>query len=267
LRIIPSRAFVKTLRAPLWLNSKLKTMLIIIDNKLAAGSKKVLSSYGDLMELETEGITYPAISGHPDIFFCQAPGKLIVAPNLPQRYFDQLKDHNIDYITGELPVGPEYPASARYNAVATDKYLIHNFRHTDFMITRKLEDLELIHVDQGYCRCNLLPLRDDCFIVSDEGIFKVLKGLHPRGTPSQRDSIPRGLHLNVSPTKIHLEGFPNGFFGGCCGVWNDKVFINGSLSLHPDGEKIREFLFALDYQIIELVEQPLTDVGSILFVQ
>jgi hypothetical protein len=238
-------------------------MLIIIDKKLSWDAKKTLSSYGELLELETEGITYPAISGHPDIFFCQAPGKLIVAPNLPQKYFDQLQNHNIDFITGELPVGPEYPASARYNAVVTDKYLIHNFRHTDFMITREFEDMELINVDQGYCRCNLLPLRDGHFITSDMGIFKVLKGLHPQGTPSLNSTFPKVLH--VSPESILLNSFPQGFFGGCCGVREGNVFVNGSLSFHPDGGKIREYLTFLSYKIVELGDGPLMDVGSIFF--
>jgi hypothetical protein len=229
-------------------------MLIIVDHKISGEAKGKLSAYGDLMELKTEGITYPAISGHPDIFFCQAPGKLIVAPNLPGLYFDQLRDHNVDYITGELPVGFEYPASARYNAVATDKYLIHNFRHTDFMITRTLEDLHPIHVDQGYCRCNLLPLKNDHFITSDRGIEK---GLHPWG-----------LHpLGLQPFGILLDGFPHGFFGGCCGVLNDKVFINGSLKFYKEGEKVRDFLKELDYEILELMQDPLVDIGSIFFIQ
>jgi hypothetical protein len=162
-------------------------MLIIIDNKISQAAKNKLSAYGELMELKTEGITYPAISGHPDIFFCQAPGQLIVAPNLPEPYFSQLRMHGIDFITGELPVGPEYPSSAGYNAVATDRLLIHNFRHTDFMITRTLEDLHPVHVDQGYCRCNLLALKEGHFITSDQGIYKVLTGLHP------------GLHLDGVP--------------------------------------------------------------------
>ena len=86
-------------------------MLIIIDDKMSPKAKEKLASYGELMELKTEGITYPAISGHPDIFFCHAPGKLIVAPNLPKHYFNRLRDLKIDHITGELPVGAEYPHS------------------------------------------------------------------------------------------------------------------------------------------------------------
>jgi hypothetical protein len=227
-------------------------VLIIIAHNLADQAKEKLSKFGELLELRTEGITYPAISSHPDIFFCQSPGSLIVAPNLPQEYFDRLNAHKIDYITGELPVGGEYPASARYNAVATPKFLIHNFRHTDFGITRALEDLTPVHVDQGYCRCNLLPLRDEHFITSDIGI---LRGLHPLGLH------PLGLH----PSGIHLEGFPNGFFGGCCGVLEDIVFINGELRYYREGDKVREYLEGLDYKIIELSDTQLVDVGSILF--
>jgi len=239
-------------------------MLIIVDYKISDEAKAKLTAYGQLLELRTEGITYPAISGHPDIFFCQSPDKLIVAPNLPKPYFDKLEEHHVDYITGEFPVGPEYPASARYNAAATSNYLIHNFRHTDFMITRTFEDLIPIHVDQGYCRCNLFPLKDDHFITSDPGIYKVLQRLHLRDsipeTPSQR------LHLNVSPDDILLEGFPHGFFGGCCGVLDDKVFINGNLKFYKDGEKVRDFLDKLNYEIIELRNSSLVDIGSILFI-
>jgi hypothetical protein len=251
--------------------------LIIIDDRISPEAKNKLFAYGELMELKTDGITYPAISGHPDIFFCQGPGYLIVAPNLPEQYLASLWSHGIEFISGELPVGREYPASAHYNAVATDSFLIHNFRTTDFMITRTHEDLHLIHVDQGYTRCNLLPLKDNCFITSDEGIFKVLQGCHlpdiSASVKSQSSNnqtsykAAKGCHLcYVSPLGILLPSFPHGFFGGCCGVWNDIVFINGSLKHLPDGEKVRDFLSNLDYQIIELYDGPLVDIGSILFV-
>jgi hypothetical protein len=65
-------------------------MLIIVDHKISQRAKEKLSQYGDLVELRTEGITYPAISGHPDIFFCQSADKLIVAPNLPEEYLAKL---------------------------------------------------------------------------------------------------------------------------------------------------------------------------------
>jgi hypothetical protein len=238
-------------------------MLIIIDHKIAPKAKEKLAAFGHLIELRTEGITYPAISGHPDIFLCQAPGQLIVAPNLPEKYLDTLSSNGINFIPGEFPVGAEYPASARYNAIAAGQFLIHNFRHTDFMITRTLEDLHPIHVDQGYTRCNLLPLKDGHFITSDEGIYKVLMRCH---LPPE---IATRCHLDVllvSPDGIQLDGFPHGFFGGCCGIWENKVLINGSLDQFPAGVKVRQYMEGLGYGIVELSEGPLVDVGSILFV-
>jgi hypothetical protein len=182
-------------------------MLIIVDHKISPGAKEKLSAYGELLELKTEGITYPAISGHPDIFFCQSQDKLIVAPNLPKQYFDKLSASKIEFICGEFPVGAEYPASARYNAVATSNYLIHNFRHTDFMITRTLEDLHPVHVDQGYCRCNLLPLKDDHFITSDAGIFKA------DSIRQLADGVPCWFH----PKASFLKDFPMAFSADAAG--------------------------------------------------
>lgn len=121
------------------------------------------------------------------------------------------------------------------------------------MITRALDELHPIHVDQGYCRCNLLALKNDHYITSDPGIYKTLQRLHLNA-------------LLVSPEGIHLEGFPHGFFGGCCGVWEEKVFVNGSLNLYKDGDRAREYLDKLGYKIVELYDGPLMDCGSILFV-
>jgi hypothetical protein len=45
------------------------------------------------------------------------------------------------------------------------------------------------------------------------------------------------------------------------------VFINGSLDFYKEGEKVREFLERLDYQILELDHGPLVDIGSLFFIQ
>jgi len=206
------------------------------------------------LELATEGITYSAISGHPDIFFCQLPDQLIVAPNLPEMYFDRLYSQGIEYTKGVLPVGDEYPASARYNAVATESLLIHNLSISDESILQAGKALQQIHVNQGYCRCNLLMLSGGHFITSDAGIFKTLQGVHPDG-------------VLVTSRNILLDKKYNGFFGGCCGVFEDKVFINGSLKTLQQGEEVRCFLENLGYDIVELTRGKMRDVGSIFFVE
>ena len=228
-------------------------MFIIADNRIPPQAKEKLSEYGEIINFSTKGITYEAISGHPDIFFCQVNNKLIVAANLPDLYKNTLPKNSIPFIEGELHIEKKYPGTSRYNVVATNNYLIHNFRYTDSVIANIGDDLELIHSGQGYTRCNLLPLRDDCFITSDQGINRVLNSF--------------GLKtFFVQPDDIILPGKKHGFFGGACGIYKDTVFIMGSLSKLKNGEELKAYINNLNYKIIELYKGPLFDGGSIFFI-
>lgn len=227
-------------------------MKIIADKRIPAEALDKLSNYGEVIDFATENIVYDSISGHPDIFFSQVVGQLIIAPNLPDFYKTILRDLKLPYKEGEFPVGAKHPETAGYNVVCTNTYLIHNFRYTDPVITRTGEDLELIHVNQGYTRCNLLPLKNDHFITSDESVFKTFNYL--------KLNI-----LYVSTKDILLPGKTHGFLGGACGIVDDKIFIIGSLKHHSNGKKVTDYLTGLKYQVIELYEGPLFDGGSLIF--
>ena len=149
-------------------------MLIIADQRIPIHAREALEKFGELQLLKTTGITYEAISGHPDIFLCSVKNQLVIAPNLGQPFKDLFHQKGIKFVSGEMPVGEKYQATASYNVVCTEKYLLHNFRYTDSAITNLSDDLELVHLNQGYSRCNLIPLRKDHFITSDEGIYRVL---------------------------------------------------------------------------------------------
>lgn len=227
-------------------------MYIIIDKKIPEEAKNKLSKIGNLIELETSDITYDAISGHPDIFFHQMGNSLFYAPNLPEKFKQMLVKEGIHVVIGEQNVGPKYPTSSAYCAVSTPGLLIHNFRNTDTSLTSAAEDADLIHVDQGYTRCNLLALDDDHFITSDNGIQRVLHRF-------DKDC------LYVDPAGIKLEGFDHGFFGGCCGILDKEVFILGALHSIPDGDAVRSYLGKNGYTITELFDGPFLDGGSIIF--
>jgi hypothetical protein len=228
-------------------------MLIIVDKKIPAEAREKLSAYGTLMELETEGIVYPAISGHPDIFFCKTPQMLIISPSLPVKYFLQIKELKLEFITGNLASGIQHPASVHYNAAVNDRYLVHRLEYTDPVILQNSHTLKKIAVKQGYTRCNLVLLKDHHFLTSDAGIHRTL--------------VHQGLDgLLVSPEGILLPGFQNGFIGGTMGILKDRVFVTGMLSLYPEGERIRKYLTSLHYEIIELYDGSLFDGGGILFI-
>lgn len=217
-------------------------------------AKEKLAEFGELLELETSGITYPAISGHPDIFFCQTPVGLIVAPNLPDIHLQQLQRNNIHFITGAKPVGAAYPETSHYNAVVTSEYLIHNLSFTDPALINACSELPSIKVKQAYTRCNLLALGKKTFLTSDIGIHKTF--------------FKTELQCHYfDPKKIRLPGFAHGFLGGACGIWNHKIFLCGSLRHHEWGNQFRAIAENDGYEICELNGEPLMDVGSILFVQ
>ena len=225
-------------------------MIIIVDKRVPQHARDELSRYGELLELESTGIVYDSISGHPDIFFCYYDQKLFYAPNLAQEFKDRLADLPVQCIAGEKDLGGTYPETARYNAVITFTHIIGNIRYIDSSISKYLHYQKPIQVNQGYCRCNLLALNDTHFITSDAGIAKTLK--------QHNFEV-----LYVDPKEIILPGKAHGFFGGACGICQDDLFIIGSLKYIRDGDTIRQFLTRSGYRIIELYEGPLFDGGGI----
>jgi hypothetical protein len=227
-------------------------MLALIDGRVSKEVKETLSRYCEFIEFRTHGITYEAVAGHPDLFFCKLGDTLVTAANLPAFYQGILKDRGIGFLSGTLSVGDRYPESARYNAAATDAFLVHRLDITDPRILESAAGLEKLSVAQGYARCSLLPLDCGRFISSDAGITAAL--------------VHRGLGvLHVENKNIALPGFECGFFGGACGFFCGRVFVIGSLDYFPDGERARRYLGGAGYEIIELADSPLYDGGTILF--
>lgn len=228
-------------------------MPAIISSKAPAAALERLSQVTGTILFDSEGIVYDAISCHPDIFFCQAGDTLIYASQTPQKYIDRLSSSGVKLVEGHSILGQKYPSTASFNAVCTDDSMIHNLRLTDRSILSLTASLDHIHVEQGYCRCNLLSVGKGCFITSDRGIQ----------TKLQEEGF---TVLFAGPEGILLPGFKHGFFGGACGIRDNTVYFTGSLHHYPEGKKVREFLSSNGFEITELYDGPLFDGGGILFV-
>lgn len=226
--------------------------MIIIDKKAPKEAKDNLRRYGEVMELATSGIVYDAVSGHPDIFFFEHEGKLVVSPSLPEEYINMLNANLVKYKIGTKPTSSGYPASAHYNAAVVGGSLVHNLDITDEAVLALFPEGRRINIKQGYSRCSIIPLKGKNAVTSDAGAHKTL-------TKAGYNA------LYVSPEGIVLPGFKSGFIGGTCGVRGDNVYFLGSLQRHIDGDNIRAFLRALKYGVIELCDSPLFDGGSIIF--
>ena len=48
-------------------------------------------------------------------------------------------------------------------------------------------------------------------------------------------------------------------------MMDDKFFVVGSLKYHKQGEEIRNFVQERGFEVVELANRPLLDVGSLVF--
>ena len=241
---------------------------IIADSRMPEEAKKNLKRLGNVLFINPTSMTYNSISSHPDIFFFQKDDALIYAPNAPKRIIKELKKRKIKLIEGKKEVGKKYPETVPYNAVGIGNLLIHNLKHTDETILSSYENH--INVNQGYTRCNLLALNENAFITSDVGIFNAVNrqqttdnSLYPH--ESLVETYGRTSVLYIDPKQIKLEGQKNGFFPGCCGVWKNNLIVCGSTKNLKEKAELDKFLKDNNFNLIELYDGDLIDVGSIFF--
>ena len=250
------------------INYKDELPTIIADSRMPEDAKKNLKKLGNVLFLNSTEITYDSISSHPDIFFFQKDDALIYAPNAPKRIIKELKKRKIKLIEGKKEVGKKYPETGPYNAVGIGNLLIHNLKHTDETILSSYENH--INVNQGYTRCNLLALNENAFITSDVGIFNAVNrqqttdnSLYPH--ESLVETYVRTSVLYIDPKQIKLEGQKNGFFPGCCGVWKNNLIVCGSTKNLKEKAELDKFLKDNNFNLIELYDGDLVDVGSVFF--
>ena len=230
---------------------------IIADGRMPEEAKKNLKKLGDVLFLNPTDITYKSISAHPDIFFFQTKDGLVYAPNAPKRIVKELKKRKIKLTEGKKEVGRKYPDTVPYNAVGIGDTLIHNLKHTDPTILSLYENH--IQVNQGYTRCNLVALKEDIFITSDEAISSATEKFKVQSSELKV--------LYIDPKQIKLEGHDHGFFPGCCGVWKNNLIVCGSTKHLKEKEALDKFLKDNDFNLIELYDGELVDVGSILIIE
>lgn len=225
-------------------------MLIFIDDRAPEVAKQRLSAMGNVVGFSTSGVCYDAISGHPDIFMFQYPGGLVVAPDMPAQYLNILDTAGVSYTLGKKTVGPKYPSTAHYNALFTSYGILHNSSISD----EKVISIPGNHIfcRQGYVRCNTLQV-GNYLITSDKGIQKAL----------DKKSIPA---IFINPENIYLPGFRNGFFGGCCGLWNNQVYICGGPRQLSWFDVFFEIIKHEGFEPVFLTDGPLMDIGGIFFI-
>lgn len=151
-------------------------------------------------------------------------------------------------------IGAKYPIDVPLNIAVVGKNVIANPRTASGEVLDHLEKMgmKLQKVSQGYAHCSTCIVSDNAIISADRGIISA----------AEEAGIDT---LKISEGHISLPPYGYGFIGGASGSDGRSVYFCGSLSTHPDGEKIRKFCTIHGKSVIELSDGPLEDVGGIIF--
>ena len=228
---------------------------LIIDNRMRLVEKNKLKELGyNLIEINRNNNVYEEISSHVDIFTCKIGNVLVIEPSLkislPLEYM---------VVSGEECIGLKYPTDIKYNVCTIGKKAIHNFQYTDSIIKEELikQGYELINTTQGYTNCSIAVIDENSAIVTDKGLYKILK----------KHNIDV-LYIEYEPDikLLTSEGYSNrkGFIGGAISRVGDDVVVFGDLDKIDCNDDIRNFIISKKLNIIDFKDLDVIDYGGIV---
>lgn len=189
---------------------------------------------------------------HPDILlFNYKPGKWLA--EYDNDYFPGNINMNELLTNVKYHIGNKYPADCVFNSFVIGKTVFCGFVNVGmYENIDELADFSFVSFKQGYAKCSVIPVKENAFITSDKSIYKKLKEM-------------KFDCLYVDSDCIRLNGYSNGFIGGCAGkVSKDLIVFTGNIELHKDYANIRDFCRNYGVEIYSLSTEPLYDYGGLL---
>ncbi len=229
---------------------------IIIDNRMRSIERTKLKELGyKLLEIKENKNLYPEISSHVDILACKVGEKIVVEPT---QYANFQEYEN--FIKGQETVQEKYPLDIKYNVCIIGKKAIHNFQNTDSKLKELLinDGYELINTTQGYTNCSIAVIDDNSAIVSDQGLYKILKfhGI---------EVLLVNNNLDIKLFNSNKYSDKKGFIGGCVSSLGESIIVFGDLNKIDSDGRIREFITSKNLNIIEFEGLDVIDYGGIIW--
>ena len=233
---------------------------VIIDNRMRKIEKEKLKELGyELIEIVTNTKVYTEISSHVDIFTCKVGEQIVVEPT---QYQNILKTNLLDakqIIKGQDEIQEKYPDDIKYNVCTIGKKAIHNFQYTDTKLKQELinNNYELINTTQGYTNCSIAVIDENSAIVSDKGLYKILK-FH------DIDTLLVENNLDIKLLNGENYSSKKGFIGGCITRLGDSIIVFGDLNKIDINGRIRDFITSKKIKIIEFKDLDIIDYGGLI---
>jgi len=187
---------------------------------------------------------------HPDMMFYKlTTGELLCSDKTPLVH---KLDTFVKLLHSQSTPRDGYPMDCIFNCFFAKNCLFCGDSTASEIIEDALKaGLDICRVKQGYAACSTVKITDKAFISSDKGIVKAL--------------ISKGNDaLLVSNNGILLNGYSNGFIGGCALTTESYIAFTGNVEKHGDYNNIKSFISNYNKRIISLSKNTLYDYGGFI---
>lgn len=231
--------------------------LLAIDERMENGMKTNLRSYGiELLEIPCFSALSEPVSAHVDMQIAHIFEDVIVCqPQMSRNFYLKLKTYGFNVYKGRSILKKHYPFDIAYNVAIVGDVAFHNTKYTDPVIVELLShhSIRLVHVNQGYTKCSVLPITNKSIITDDPSIEKAA---HREGFDV----------LKLPPQKnISLPGLSYGFIGGTAGfISKNTIAFSGSIDAIVGKNEMKEFLNKYNIGWINLGNNQLHDYGGLI---
>lgn len=225
---------------------------VAISAEATKAIKKLAALDVDITLIKKYPLLPEPVADHTDLQLLHLKDNIILTADEHLFIGDLKKNFDIKVIKEKL--GGKYPNDVLLNCKIIGKNIVLNKR----TIAREVlefasnEGLNVIDVNQGYSGCSICVINESAIITDDESICRAAQNF--------LNDV-----LFISKGSIRLKGYNYGFIGGCCGkISETKLAVNGRIESHKDYKDIIDFTAKHNVDIVELMDEPLTDIGGII---
>ncbi len=201
----------------------------------------------------------PALSSHPDMLMSKIGNRIISSVSYCETYsyiFSDIREYapNTDMTFSDENISEKYPNDAIFNVLNIGKYVFlkEDTASRAVIDFSKKSGLEIVSVKQGYPACTTLAFGNSA-ITADIGMQKAL--------------IKCGINITlIDNGDISLPPYEYGFIGGASGVYKNEIYFLGNIETHRNCDIILNAIKKEDFIPISLSDEPLQDLGRIIFV-
>ncbi len=231
-------------------------MILIYNPELTPVMKKTIESLGYLF-IPSMPLTKlpPGIAAHPDMQICPIDETTLLCAPECLNYYSRVLPESVTVIPGKTRLDGTYPRDSAYNAAEVGDFFFCNTKCIDkkLLHLKKEAGKKIIHVNQGYTKCNI-------FAFSSKGLFTEDYGIHNtimvNRLPIESILLPKG--------EINLNHYGYGFIGGSCGICEKNVFWYGNPDLCSYHKTIHHILEREGIKEVSLSQENLHDLGGII---